>query len=131
MKKVFDIIFVQNKCSIKFVSLYESEFDIVFPYLLDPSQHSLKQLELDITFNEDNSYKIDKDTSSNDALSSQHLGYQGSPSDLPIAAIQKPDNHNPLASISSLTDPVPSSMLQDSFLPVQNSFSIYYIGGSL
>uniref|UniRef100_A0A1X7T9D7 Uncharacterized protein n=1 Tax=Amphimedon queenslandica TaxID=400682 RepID=A0A1X7T9D7_AMPQE len=51
MKKVSDIIFVQNKCSIKFVSLYESEFDIVFPYLLDPSHHSLKQLELDITFN--------------------------------------------------------------------------------
>ena len=33
MKKVFDIIFVQNKCSIKFISLYESEFDIVFPYI--------------------------------------------------------------------------------------------------
>ena len=69
IKKVFDIVFVQNKCSIKYISLDGSQFSIAFPYLLDPSQCSLKQLELDIEFNDDNSYKIDKaDSSSHDAL---------------------------------------------------------------
>ena len=63
IKKVLDIIFVQNKCLIKFISLYESKFDIVFPYLLDPSQCSLKQLELNIALNYHNSYKIDKQKS--------------------------------------------------------------------
>ena len=69
IEKVFDIIFVQNKCSIKYISLDGSQFSIAFPYLLDPSQRSLKHLELDIEFNNDNSYKIDKDdSSSHDAL---------------------------------------------------------------
>ena len=55
IKKVFDIIFVRNKCSIKFISLYGSEFDVAFPYLLDPSQRSLKQIELNVILDGDNS----------------------------------------------------------------------------
>ena len=109
IKKVLDIIFVQNKCSIKFIS-YNSEFGIVFPYLLDPSQRSLKQLELNIVFNNDNSYKIDKDGSSHNALPTN----------------QQP--HNPFVLISSLTDPIPLtnfSMFQSSFLPVKKSLPIF------
>ena len=63
IKKVLDIIIVQNKCLIKLISLEDSEFDIVLPYLLDPSQRSLKQLELNIEFSDHNSYTIDKEKS--------------------------------------------------------------------
>uniref|UniRef100_A0A1X7TGU6 Uncharacterized protein n=1 Tax=Amphimedon queenslandica TaxID=400682 RepID=A0A1X7TGU6_AMPQE len=77
IKKVFDIIFVQNKCSIKFISLYGSEFDIAFPYLLDASQHSLKQLELNVILDGDNSdiaYKK-KSSSKHQSSSSQIQKY--------------------------------------------------------
>ena len=76
IKKVFDIIFVQNKCSIKFILLYDSEFDIAFPYLLDPSQCSLKQLELNIVLNEDNSYIVYKKKSSSKKNRSSYLPVQ-------------------------------------------------------
>ena len=76
IKKVFDIIFVQNKCSIKLISLYDSEFDIAFPYLLDPSQRSLRQLELNIVLNEDNSYIVYKKKSSSKKNRSSYLPVQ-------------------------------------------------------
>ena len=71
IEKVFGIIFIQHKCSIKFISLDESQFSIAFPYLLDPSQCSLKRLQLDTEFNDDNSYACKNDkanSSSHDAL---------------------------------------------------------------
>ncbi|XP_019859698.1 PREDICTED: uncharacterized protein LOC109587930 [Amphimedon queenslandica] len=101
IKKVFDIIFVQNKCSIKFISLDGSQLiSIAFPYLIDPSQCSLKQLELEFEFNDDNSYKIDEvNSSSHDALST----------------VQQPHNPFPLTNVP---------MFQSSFHGIQKSLPI-------
>ena len=69
--KIFDIIFVQNKCSIKFVSLCDLEFEIAIPYLL---QCNLKQFELNIEFDDYNSYTVDRKISSHSGPSSQLIG---------------------------------------------------------
>ena len=71
IKKIFDIIFVQNKCSIKFVSLCDLEFEIAIPYLL---QCNLKQFELNIEFDDYNSYTVDRKISSHSGPSSQLIG---------------------------------------------------------
>uniref|UniRef100_A0A1X7TGJ4 Uncharacterized protein n=1 Tax=Amphimedon queenslandica TaxID=400682 RepID=A0A1X7TGJ4_AMPQE len=92
---------VMSKCSIKFISLDEPEFSIAFPYLLDPSQHSLKQLELDIEFNDHNTYNFDKvDLSPHDAFPTN----------------QQPHNPFPLTNVP---------LFQSSFHRVQKSLPIF------
>uniref|UniRef100_A0A1X7TL62 Uncharacterized protein n=1 Tax=Amphimedon queenslandica TaxID=400682 RepID=A0A1X7TL62_AMPQE len=54
--KIYDVLFVQNTCSIKSVSLRDSEFEIVFPYLLQSCY--LKQIELEVGLDDCNSYKV-------------------------------------------------------------------------
>uniref|UniRef100_A0A1X7TLF0 Uncharacterized protein n=1 Tax=Amphimedon queenslandica TaxID=400682 RepID=A0A1X7TLF0_AMPQE len=61
IRKIYDIIFVQNKCSVKFVSLHDLEFEIALPYLL---QCNLKQIELKVGLDDFNSYRVKAKTSS-------------------------------------------------------------------
>ena len=70
LKKILDVIFVQNKCSIKFMSLGDSELDVAFPYLL---HCSLKQLKLYVRFDDFNRVG-GKISSHSDGPSSQLIG---------------------------------------------------------
>ena len=69
LKKILDVIFVQKKCSIKFMSLGDSKLDIAFPYLL---HCSLKQLKLYIDFDDFN--RVGGKISSHSGPSSQLIG---------------------------------------------------------
>ena len=48
MKKIFDIIFVQKKCPIRYVNVPDEDFKVIYPFLMESPQCNLKQLELTI-----------------------------------------------------------------------------------
>ena len=46
MEKIFHIIFVQEKCPIRYVNVPDEEFKAIYPFLMESTQCKLKQLEL-------------------------------------------------------------------------------------
>ena len=48
MKKIFDIIFVQKKCPIRYVNVPDEDFKVIYPFLMESPHCNLKQLELTI-----------------------------------------------------------------------------------
>ena len=48
MKKIFNIIFVQKKCPIRYVNVPDEDFKAIYPFLMESPQCNLKQLELTI-----------------------------------------------------------------------------------
>ena len=49
LRELLNIIFMQNKCSIKFARVHDDIFDAVFPFLIASPQCNLKHLELIVT----------------------------------------------------------------------------------
>ena len=48
MKKIFDIIFVQKKCPIRYVNVPDEDFKVIYPFLMESPHCNLKQFELTI-----------------------------------------------------------------------------------
>ena len=46
MKKIFDIIFAQKKCPIRYVKAPDKDFKAIYPFLMESPQCNLKRLEL-------------------------------------------------------------------------------------